>query len=55
MSLRKKGGLGRGLGALIQEKTERAAGPMPSEAPASEAAVGAPALPTVLPIGRDRW
>ncbi|MEP7012098.1 MAG: ParB/RepB/Spo0J family partition protein [Acidobacteriota bacterium] len=48
MSVRKKGGLGRGLGALIQEKTEKAGDPAPAEA--SEAAAGVPALPTVLPI-----
>ncbi len=48
MSVRKKGGLGRGLGALIQEKTEKAGDPAPTEA--SEAAARVPALPTVLPI-----
>lgn len=49
MSVRKKGGLGRGLGALIQEKAERP-GEATLNAAASEAASGAPALPTVLPI-----
>lgn len=46
MSVRKKGGLGRGLGALIQEKSER-----PAE-PAAESRVtpAEPASPTVLPI-----
>ncbi len=48
MSVRKKGGLGRGLGALIQEKTERredTAGEAPEPA-------GPPTLPTILPIDR---
>jgi ParB family chromosome partitioning protein len=49
VSVRKKGGLGRGLGALIQEKTEKAGEPAPSAAPEKEA-VGAPARPTALPI-----
>jgi ParB family chromosome partitioning protein len=50
VSVRKKGGLGRGLGALIQEKTEKTAEPAPAEALANEPVAGA--LPTVLPIDR---
>lgn len=51
MSVRKKGGLGRGLGALIQEKTERAPEPAP-DASATPADAGPAASPTVLPIER---
>ncbi len=57
MSVRKKGGLGRGLGALIQEKRETAAAPAApgenSEEVAQDAirsSPGADLLPTVLPI-----
>jgi ParB family transcriptional regulator, chromosome partitioning protein len=51
VSVRKKGGLGRGLGALIQEKTERSAEPAPKDTRVNEPAAGAPpTLPTVLPI-----
>ncbi|HXU32029.1 MAG TPA: ParB/RepB/Spo0J family partition protein [Thermoanaerobaculia bacterium] len=50
MSVRKKGGLGRGLGALIQEKTEKSVESTPTEAPETEIASGAPPQPTVLPI-----
>jgi ParB family chromosome partitioning protein len=50
VSVRKKAGLGRGLGALIQEKTEKASEPANPIAPEKEAAAGAPTLPTVLPI-----
>ena len=51
MSVRKKGGLGRGLGALIQEKTERAVEPAP-DASTPSAEPGPPASPTILPIER---
>ncbi len=50
MSVRKKGGLGRGLGALIQEKTERGgdvAVPLAEEGPLASQNT---ASPTVLPI-----
>lgn len=50
MSVRKKGGLGRGLGALIQEKFEKSGEPAIPGAPENAAAPGAPTLPTVLPI-----
>ncbi len=54
MSVRKKGGLGRGLGALIQERTEKSAEPAIAGAPEIAAAPGVPTPPTVLPIDQLR-
>ncbi len=50
MSVRKKGGLGRGLGALIQEKTEKSGEVAESLANGTPTAESSPARPTVLPI-----
>ncbi len=50
MSVRKKGGLGRGLGALIQEKTEKPAEPAAPDLSADSPTASGPISPTVLPI-----